>query len=658
MSSLNQQLDSHKVHSGWLYKKGWYNTSWKKRYFVLYDDRTIHYFAKESHSINRTKAKGKIHLTQIRRVELVCYNDPKNKTKHGQSPTSLPIKLYRKTSLPLTLSGPYHTTPPTPPINHTQSKKHSKHIRKSKSQSNLPLSPNILSTFSFKDISQEPNINLTSPIIRSSTPTDIYKSFNYKPQKKERATSVHYVPKGPQLSPPSSNNVSPLQSINEKESVQAVTSLQPFMIQNDYFSAALTPRLSPHAETNNIAVNGVNGWSFNGMNMSDMNGINSAVSNYYSTPSNIVSSTQPPPDYNDIIKHEKKFEAQRQELDKSLQALTQKNKDNKNGIKHKKRKAHKNINKENKPQKQPRPPVPITRRQTRNRAQSCASAQITRDLSKMNHNNNDILTLNLNGNNININRRTRSASCVYLRQQPLTLQSSSTTTFESTNNILKRGRSESNVSNVSVSVSGTGTNTSENTMQASDRSLTPYHSLIDLNNSVETVECELSDNEDMLSRSNSRDRIHSSELTSEINSSFNCSFSSNVSSDYMAGFGYGISKNKKDVILSTEIRRSHQNSLSMTGETDCNGVNGYSPYEISESKKDEFDIFETVMNDTRLGLSCNRRYSFSLIHPNREYILSAETNDELKEWISIFSKLVQGKPIYSGYLALKHMKKK
>ncbi len=82
------------------------------------------------------------------------------------------MKLYRKT-----LSGPYHTTPSTPPINHTQSKKHSKHIRKSKS-------PNILSTFSFKDISQESNINLTSPIIQSRTPTDVYKSFNYKPQKK------------------------------------------------------------------------------------------------------------------------------------------------------------------------------------------------------------------------------------------------------------------------------------------------------------------------------------------------------------------------------------------------------------------------------------------------------------------------------------------
>ncbi len=148
--------------------------------------------------------------------------------------------------------------------------------------------------------------------------------------------------------------------------------------------------------------------------MCDMNDINSAVSNYYSTPSTIVSSTQPPPDYNDIMKHEKKFEAQRQELDKSLQTLTQKNKDNKNGIKHKKRKAHKNINKENKP---------ITRRQTRNRAQSCASAQITRDLSKINNNkevnaSGDILTLNLNGNNININRTTRSASLTYLRQQP------------------------------------------------------------------------------------------------------------------------------------------------------------------------------------------------------------------------------------------------
>lgn len=38
-------------------------------------DRTIHYFSKESHASNRSKAKGKIHLTQIRRVELVQYDD-------------------------------------------------------------------------------------------------------------------------------------------------------------------------------------------------------------------------------------------------------------------------------------------------------------------------------------------------------------------------------------------------------------------------------------------------------------------------------------------------------------------------------------------------------------------------------------------------------
>eukprot|EP01084_Bolivina_argentea_P017416 32533_1 len=88
MSSLNQQLDSHKVHSGWLYKK--------EAIFriIRYDDRTIHHFAKESHSL---KAKGKIHLTQTRRVKTNINNAPQIQRIRKNSPKGtfqkLPLSL-------------------------------------------------------------------------------------------------------------------------------------------------------------------------------------------------------------------------------------------------------------------------------------------------------------------------------------------------------------------------------------------------------------------------------------------------------------------------------------------------------------------------------------------------------------------------------------
>eukprot|EP00485_Elphidium_margaritaceum_P001693 CAMPEP_0202693150 /NCGR_PEP_ID=MMETSP1385-20130828/7347_1 /ASSEMBLY_ACC=CAM_ASM_000861 /TAXON_ID=933848 /ORGANISM="Elphidium margaritaceum" /LENGTH=797 /DNA_ID=CAMNT_0049348795 /DNA_START=19 /DNA_END=2412 /DNA_ORIENTATION=- len=68
------QLDSHKVREGWLWKKGVYNTKHKRRYFVLFDDRSVDYYAsKEDADKGRNKSKGTIYLTQIKRVELVLY---------------------------------------------------------------------------------------------------------------------------------------------------------------------------------------------------------------------------------------------------------------------------------------------------------------------------------------------------------------------------------------------------------------------------------------------------------------------------------------------------------------------------------------------------------------------------------------------------------
>ena len=86
--SLHSQIDSHKIHEGYLYKQGYWNTSWKKRYFVLYNDRTVDYFKDKSDSSSRNKAKGTIYLTQIRRVELVKStkdNDKNNKINSPQS---------------------------------------------------------------------------------------------------------------------------------------------------------------------------------------------------------------------------------------------------------------------------------------------------------------------------------------------------------------------------------------------------------------------------------------------------------------------------------------------------------------------------------------------------------------------------------------------
>eukprot|EP01083_Nonionella_stella_P253589 872443_1 len=68
---LHSQIDSSIIHQGYLCKKGIYNTAWKRRFFVLYDDRTIDYFKDKSHSTQRNKAKGTIHLTQIQRVKFV-----------------------------------------------------------------------------------------------------------------------------------------------------------------------------------------------------------------------------------------------------------------------------------------------------------------------------------------------------------------------------------------------------------------------------------------------------------------------------------------------------------------------------------------------------------------------------------------------------------
>eukprot|EP01083_Nonionella_stella_P074385 201786_1 len=78
------------ILAGYLYKKGVYNTSWKRRYFVLYEDRTMDYFKDKAHSIHgRNKPKGTIRLTYIEKVELMLYSQTKainetNSTRKGE----------------------------------------------------------------------------------------------------------------------------------------------------------------------------------------------------------------------------------------------------------------------------------------------------------------------------------------------------------------------------------------------------------------------------------------------------------------------------------------------------------------------------------------------------------------------------------------------
>eukprot|EP00483_Globobulimina_turgida_P003699 UN03705 len=75
--SLHSQIDSHKIREGYIHKKGnKINKSFQRRYFVLYDDRTVDYFKDKNQSNQRNKARGTIHLTQIKRVELVAFDDP------------------------------------------------------------------------------------------------------------------------------------------------------------------------------------------------------------------------------------------------------------------------------------------------------------------------------------------------------------------------------------------------------------------------------------------------------------------------------------------------------------------------------------------------------------------------------------------------------
>eukprot|EP01084_Bolivina_argentea_P229492 387308_1 len=311
--SLNQQIDAHAVHSGWLYKKGFYNTSWKKRFFVLYDDRTIHYFTQASHASNRHKAKGKIHLTQIRRVELVTYNDPNNrnrKSSHTQSPHSRPI--YRTNSLPIDPTRSHSMISYASSSSCTQYRNTRNH-----DPINIPLSPTMHTSFTYNRTSKSKYLNTISSMRRSTydaqsaANSQTYNAHSLHAQQRrlERTSSAENT----SISSLSTSTRCPLQSISEMESIDPIPrsiTPAPFSLNSGY-TASATDFMSHIRKRTLSPVHSVNGWSF-----SDSN-----EETYFSAPSNIISSAQPPPDYDQILQNEK--QNKHTYLDASLLALKQ-----------------------------------------------------------------------------------------------------------------------------------------------------------------------------------------------------------------------------------------------------------------------------------------------------------------------------------------------
>eukprot|EP01083_Nonionella_stella_P219125 785201_1 len=85
------------INEGYLLKKGVYNTSWQRRYFVLYADRTVDYFKDETYVSDRKKAKGTIRLTEIQRIELVQYLNASS-SNNQQSTRAVNNKQYKQTN--------------------------------------------------------------------------------------------------------------------------------------------------------------------------------------------------------------------------------------------------------------------------------------------------------------------------------------------------------------------------------------------------------------------------------------------------------------------------------------------------------------------------------------------------------------------------------
>lgn len=111
-------------------------------------------------------------------------------------------------------------------------------------------------------------------------------------------------------------------------------------------------------------------------------------------------------------------------------------------------------------------------------------------------------------------------------------------------------------------------------------------------------------------------------------------------------------------IISSKIKKFHydQNRRKSSGLMSASSASTASTMDSYQTEccitpRDEFHAFQRIMNDTKLGLKCNRRYSFALISKERDFILSAESNEDLKEWMIAFNKLCQGQQVFDGHFA-------
>ena len=89
----------------------------------------------------------------------------------------------------------------------------------------------------------------------------------------------------------------------------------------------------------------------------------------------------------------------------------------------------------------------------------------------------------------------------------------------------------------------------------------------------------------------------------------------------------------RDIIVSDDLRRGTRSAVSPT---------------TRRLEKSAYD--EVLEGSTTSDLTADRRFAFALIQPNRNWILSAESEPQCKQWVALFSKLVQGKAVHRGYL--------
>jgi len=101
--------------------------------------------------------------------------------------------------------------------------------------------------------------------------------------------------------------------------------------------------------------------------------------------------------------------------------------------------------------------------------------------------------------------------------------------------------------------------------------------------------------------------------------------------------------NHSDIIVSDHIRKFNRDRTRSASDDFSQSIR-------SRNSEAERSLYNRILQDTRKDLSADRRYCFALIQPDRNWILSAETESDCKKWMALFDKLVQGKQSFKGYL--------